>query len=101
MADLPLEFQPHTITVQTRTGETGAGPTYAAAREARCMIDAKVRLVRNQLGDQVVSSTTLLTTADPAWFTPGSTTDRGTVIIASTRDDGGMGGWCHLEVALA
>ena len=101
MADLPLEFQPHTITVNTRQGTTGAGPTYAAARDARCFIDRKIRLVRNQLGDEVVSSTTLITSTAVDWFTPGSTTDQGTVITAARFEDGDLGGWCHTEVALA
>lgn len=101
MADLPLEFQPHTVTVATLTGRTGKGDTFAAERTARCFADRKVRLVRNQHGDEVVSSTTLITTASPDWFTVGSTTNLGTVITAVRRDDGDLGGWCHTEVALA
>jgi len=100
MASLPAFLQPHTVSVSTRLGSTGAGDVFAAPRTVQCFADQKVRMVRNQVGDQVVSSTTLYTTADLSWFTPGSTTDRGTVITAAPRDDGDLGGWEHVEVTL-
>lgn len=100
MAELPAFLQPHTATVRTRQGSTGAGELFAELRTVRCFADQKVRMVRNQVGEQVVSSTTLYTTADLSWFTPGSITDRGVVISAAPRNDGDLGGWAHVEVTL-
>ena len=105
MASLPAAMQPHTVTVQSKTGVTGTGTLYSPATTVACRIDDTVRLVRGTDGNQVVASTTIYTSDSRDLWGPGSiVTVNGrdtTVITVSRHDDGGAGGWQHTEIALA
>lgn len=48
-----------TVTVTTYGGETAYGPSYGAAVDVSCRVEADRKLVRNAAGDEVVSETTL------------------------------------------
>ncbi len=104
MADLPDFLQPHTVTVTTRIGVNSAGPVMSAPVTVACNREDKVRLVRAQNGDQVVSSTTIRTSDTRDLWKPGSTVTwtggSGTVLSVARHDDGGLGGWQHTEIAL-
>lgn len=104
MADLPAFLQPHTVTVTTRLGANSAGPVMGEPVTVACMREDKARLVRAQNGDQVVSSTTIRTSDPRDLWTLGSTVEwdwgAGTVLTVARHDDGGLGGWCHTEIAL-
>lgn len=56
---MPVAMYPHTACVEAYTGEAGLGPTYAAKVTIKCLVEDKRRLVRNALGGQVMSTTTL------------------------------------------
>jgi hypothetical protein len=104
VADLPARFQPHTVTVSTRVGVTGAGEVFADPVPVKCWRDDEVRLVRDADGQQVVSSTTLYTSDPRDLWAPGSVVDvdgrDATVIAAARHDDAGMGVWQHTEIVL-
>jgi len=104
MADLPASLQPHTVTVTTRLGANSTGPVMATPVTVSCMREDKVRLVRAQNGDQVVSSTTIRTSDPRELWAPGSTVEwdygAGTVLTVARHTDGGLGAWQHTEIAL-
>ncbi len=53
------------VSVRSYLGETsGAGPAHSAPVVTRCQLEAVRRLVRNDNGDEVVSSTTLRLSPD-------------------------------------
>lgn len=101
---LPAYMQPHTVMVTTRTGMTGAGPQFAAAVQVHCWRDAQIRMVRNQNGIEVVSSTTIRTSDTRAVWAPGSTVTwaggSGQVISVAQIDGGPAYPWPHTEIAL-
>lgn len=97
------------VTVQAYSGETAYGPTYAAPVITRCQIDATRRLVRSQVGDEVVSETTLRLSPDQdrtldleVLFVPESLVNvrgRGAKVISlKPHIDGGR--LVYVEVAL-
>lgn len=61
------------VAVQTKTGEGGKGPVYAASVNVICNVDTTQQLVRNVNGEEVLSELTLhVRSTDEAKFTPGS-----------------------------
>lgn len=103
MADIPLVLLPHTVTVETLTGQGAYGPIYDDAADVRVKVDDRIRLVRNLEGEQVVSSATVYARLSESHrFTPGSrVVIRGEltdVITVARHDDGGLGAWQHVEV---
>ena len=112
MADLPSQLLVHTVDVQTLTGSGAYGDVFAATVTVPAWIEEKRRLVRNTLGDQVVSEATIRTAVAHAdLFSPGSLvtlhTELSNVALRSSRviseafhTDGGAGAWQHLEVTV-
>lgn len=105
MASLPLFLQVHTVTVTPKTGETGTGDVVGTPVSVAGFLDPKVRLVRNQYGQEVVSSATFYTTDTRDLWAPDSavawTGGSGVVISAATRTDAGLGAPQHTEVVIA
>jgi len=108
MAELPLLFQPHRVTVRTHQGNSGYGDTYSdPSAEIPCMRDEKRRLVRNAGGEETVAEVTLLLAREHRdLFLLDSEVDlldgrRCFVVATAVHDDGGMGAWQHLEVNCA
>ena len=112
MADLPSQILVHTVDVQTLTGSGAYGDVFATVEVVPAWIEEKRRLVRNTLGDQVVSEATIrVGLEDAALFTPGSLVTLHTevsngplrssrVISEAFHTDGGMGAWQHVEVTV-
>ena len=105
MADLPLWLQPHKVTVKPFLGSGPYGDVYGDPVEVRCFRDERRQIVRNANGDEVVSEVSIFTNLkhgetfklDSRVEWDGRTDH---VISVSRRDDGGLGAWQHLEVAL-
>ena len=112
MADLPVSYLFHAVTVRTRTGSGAAGPVFAAPVSVRCNRNATQKRVTTSAGTQVVSSAVLLTTfegcdgVDPLdLFAEGSEvtwTGNGSGIVGDVgrADDGGSGAWQHVQVVI-
>jgi hypothetical protein len=95
----------HTVAVEQYLGATANGPKYAAAVTLRCLLEQKTRTVRDQGGEEVVSTSTfrapLTTTACPPESRVTLPDGDKTVVIASLRHDGGgLPVPDHLEVQL-
>ncbi len=61
------------VAVETYSGDSAYGPIYAASTNITCNVDSTRRLVRNSMGDEVVSEVTLqVASTDEAKFTPES-----------------------------
>lgn len=106
MAEIPAFLLRHTVDVDPFLGTGATGDLYAPTVPAvRCFRDDKRQLVRNNEGVEVVSETTLyLRLKHEDDFPPSSRVTLpkrvATVISCTPRDDGGLGAWQHLEVAL-
>lgn len=106
MADIPAWLLPHSVVVETYRGTTGLGDTWDPPEELHSVkVDETRRFVRDTRGDEVVSETTIYARLHRAdRFPPGSkvTTNGRTAIVISCKrhDDGGAGGWQHVEVVL-
>jgi len=97
----------HSVTVEAYEGDSAYGPRYAAPVAVRCFLDQKIRTVRGQTGEEVVSSGTFYARLDEAQaicpaesritLPDGSTT---TVIAALPRNSNGLPTPDHLEVQL-
>lgn len=102
---LPPFLLRHKVIVEPYLGQGGNGPTYGPAVTVRCFRDDARRRVRDGMGEQVVSETTvycaLSTVAPPLSRVTGLPNGRTAyVITAKSRDGGGMPTPDHLEVAL-
>lgn len=103
MSEIPGWLLRHTVTLEPYLGQSAAGPKYGPAVTVACFVDDTRRLVRNELGDQVISETTLYCVLDTDAPTKSKVTVNGRqawVIIAKRRDGGGLPTPDHLEVAL-
>lgn len=95
---------PHTATIQIRTGEGAYGPAYSDPIQVQCFIKKETSLVRNALGEEVVSSAKVwlnLTSQDitpESLFTLGDRTYR--VLTVLVNDDAGITGMAHQKVFL-
>lgn len=106
MGVIPGWMMPHRIIVEAYQGEAGTGPVYAAPVEVKCFRDDKRKLVRNQLGEEVVSETQCF--CEPGTVAPPKSrvqllgfSPRTTFVLAEgTRDGGDMPTPDHVEVAL-
>lgn len=95
----------HTVSVETPAGDGPFGPTFNAAIDLRCMVDEQTRLVRDNTGNQVVSSTQIFHNGDPTDTPVGSriTLPSGrtaTVLTVSDRNGGILPVPSHVELAL-
>ena len=106
--DIPLWMLPHTVVVESLTGQGAYGEVYGEPVETPCFRSEQRKLVRNERGDEVVSETSLITNKDWAELFPvGSriaipeTGHHTEVISAHIHTDGGRGVWEHCEVVLA
>ena len=103
---LPALFKVHTVTVEPQLGEGGLGDVYGPSIPILGFLDYTTRLVRSRTGAEVVSSSTFYTELSEASQFPldskvtlpdGRITY---VLAAAPRDDGGLTGLAHLEIAL-
>jgi hypothetical protein len=93
----------HKVTIEPFTGQGGNGPTYGPAVVVRCFRDDARKLVRNNMGEQVISSTTCF--CPPGTVAPvlSRVTFDGRaayVITTNSRDGGGLPSPDHVELAL-
>lgn len=93
--DLSWFFR-HTVSVERLVGHGATGDVYGPSSDVLALIDDNVRLVRNQQGDEVVSSTTVNVAIDTSAIPPGSRVTlpaeyggRVTTVITAGRHDGG------------
>lgn len=106
MAEIPLRYLVHEVTVETFQGSTAYGPQHAAPATRQALVDEKRQLVRDGNGQEVVSETRLfLRRVHAADFAPESRVllpsgRTSTVISVADRSDGGLGAWQHAEVTL-
>lgn len=98
-------FWVHSASVETYQGTGAAGDTYGSPVSFACFIDDSAKLVRNRVGDEVVSSTTIY--ADLSWAVSLIAESRVTangrvaqVITADVHDSGPLGLPDHVEVHL-
>ena len=96
MTDPLAAFWVHEVTVEHYAGPGPEGPTYAAAYNLPCFVDAKRRLVRSTTGEQVVSSVTVfappgapLVPVGSRITLPGSHGGHQTRVITTSNADGG------------
>ncbi len=106
MGVIPGFLMVHTITIEPYQGEGGSGPVYGAPVSVRCFREDSRKLVRNQLGEQVVSESQAYcppgTVAPPkSRVTINGTNSRTAFVIqAKDRDGGGLPTPDHVEVVL-
>lgn len=106
MGVIPGHLLRHTITIEPYQGEGGSGPVYGPGVEVRCFREDSRKLVRNQLGEQVVSESQAYclpgTVAPPKSRVtiPGSNPRTAFVIQAKDRDGGGLPTPDHVELVL-
>lgn len=73
MRTIPSRLLRDSVSVETYSGDGAYGPIYAAAVTVPCKVSSTRQLVRNNVGDEVVSELTLYTDpADETKFTPES-----------------------------
>lgn len=92
-----------TVTIEPYEGQGGAGPRYGAPVEVEAFVDAKRRKVRNSLGEEVVSESTVYCALGTDAPEKSRVTAGGRVgyVIASKRHDGaGLPVPDHLEMGL-
>lgn len=93
----------HSIAIEPYAGQGGNGPTYGPSVTVRCFRDDTRRLVRDGMGEQVVSETTVycpLSTVAPPLSRVSVNGRTAYVITAKSRDGGGLPTPDHLEIAL-
>lgn len=94
----------HTATVETRTGESAYGDLYAAAATDTGYLEGAVKLVRNQAGEEVTSSSTWYTDlANAPKYTPDSrvtTGGRTARVVGVNTFETPLGIEDHVEVYL-
>lgn len=103
-----MRLLPHTITAEPLEGTGAHGEIYGAAvPNIRCMIDEARRMITGADGTEVVSEAfiyTRLAQADKLTIKGLVTIPwdgrKREIIAVRRRDDGGLGAWQHLEVAL-
>lgn len=103
MGVIPAWLLVHTITIEPYLGEGGSGPVYGAAVEVRCFREDGRKMVRNQVGEQVVSETTcfcLPGTAAPEKSRVQVNGRTAFVLASKDRGGGGLGTPDHVEVNL-
>ena len=101
MADIPLVFLVHRVTVKPLTGTSSSGDVFGAEREMVCLREATSKLIRNPVGEEKLISSTLFTS-------PGETLREKDLVMFDGKPsrvvevlyhtDGGLGAWQHLEV---
>lgn len=103
MAPIPLQLLRHTVRIEPYEGEAGTGPVYGAPVDVPCFREDGRKLVRNQLGEQVVSESTVYCLPGTVAPPESRVTVNGRtafVIIAKDRDSGTAQPLDHVEVAL-
>lgn len=103
MGTIPAFLLQHQILIEPYLGESGNGPVYGPAVQVRCFCDDSRKLVRNELGEQVVSEATAY--CPPGTVAPAKsrvTHDGGVsfVLVTKNRDGGSLGTPDHVEVVL-
>lgn len=95
----------HSITIEPFLGQGGNGPTYGPAVTVKCFRDDARKLVRDGMGQQVVSEAQCVcpvgTVAPPLSRVTGLPNGRTAYVITDKlRSGGGMPTPDHVEVAL-
>lgn len=106
MGLMPRFLMVHTIVIEPYLGESGTGPVYGPAVPVMCFREDSRKLVRNQLGEQVVSESQAY--CDPGTVGPpksrvqlqGANPREAFVILAKERDGGGLPTPDHVELVL-
>lgn len=101
MADIPDALLVHEVTLESVSGVTSAGDSLSAPRTVKCFQEDNVRLVRNAVGEEVVSSMTFYTKTNEVIGGSDRVTyngKTGRVLSVLAHTDGGLGAWEHLEV---
>lgn len=98
-------FLIHACSVETFSGSTAYGPAYSAPVDVACFIDDEVHMVRDAVGNEVASSTTVFAAlSDAAKFSVESRVTingRTAMVIAfNAMDSGPLGLPDHVEVHL-
>lgn len=100
---LPARYTVHEVTVRAYVGQSSTGPLFGDPFTLQCMAQGKRRMVRDNDGNERVSSLTLFAAPGLAdTVPPGSEVDwQGdtTVVLGVTNHDGGgLGTPDHTEV---
>lgn len=93
----------HTIVVEPYLGQTGSGASYGLPVDVRCFVDDKRSKVRNEVGEEVTSESTVfcrLDTDAPPKSRVAVNGRTAYVITANRRDGGGLPTPDHLELKL-
>lgn len=73
MVSLPRILTPHTVLIEDKTGDGAYGPVHATAREVRrCRVEDKRTLVRDEHGQEVVSTSRVFLRPDAGPVPAGS-----------------------------
>lgn len=103
MAAVPAFLLVHTMVVEPYLGQAGAKPTYGAGVTVACFAADKRRKVRNELGEQIISETTVVCPLSTNVPPKSRVTINGRtayVITTSRGDGGGLPTPDHQEVLL-
>jgi hypothetical protein len=98
---LPARFRTHTITVEPYEGSGAYGPVFGAAVQVSCRVEDKVQLVRSNIGEEVVSSTTVYCDVGVTIPAGSRVTVKGrvtSVISVGDPSTGGRSPLDHMEV---
>ncbi|WP_329423990.1 hypothetical protein [Streptomyces sp. NBC_01268] len=104
LTPIPAFMLGHTVTVEPYLGRTSVGPRYGPAATVKCFVDEQTRVVRDQTGQEVTSTSTfyarpgLVCPAESRVTLPDGRVAR--VIARLDRSGGGMPTPDHVEVQL-
>ncbi len=93
----------HQIVVEPYLGQAASGPRYDGPTTVACFVDDKRRKVRNEVGDEVISESTVYCRLETVAPPKSRVTVNGReafVITAARRDGGGLPTPDHLELFL-
>lgn len=103
MAPIPAFLLKHEVVVEPYLGETGTGPSYGAPTNVRCFREDVRKLVRNEVGEQVVSESRVFClpgTVAPPKSRVQVNGRQAFVIITKDHNSGTPEPLDHVEVAL-
>lgn len=108
MRDLLAAWWQHPVVIERRTTEGPYGPGYATPTTTAGYVSERVRMVRDETGEEVVSSATIALPAGTEWIPPGSRVTlpesfggrTATVLSCQTGDAGAMPTPNHMTITL-
>lgn len=93
----------HQVVIEPYLGHTATGPSYGPGVTVRCFVEDARRKVRNEVGEEVISQSTMYCRLETIVPPKSRVTRNGReafVITAKDRDGGGLPTPDHLELAL-